>query len=220
MYVEHTGKHRISVPFLAYNDSYHREVEQFQNSWHRRTKEQTQYNISGNIVTVHPFDISILLAMAQVQETMLPPQEEYRVFLLYPNIVGTHVHLLAAKVSAGYLQCLRDPCLPPLCDSLTIAHSSVPISETRHELEYLVRRILASAPTLPPPPGVGQDIIQSNESTRQSAKRRHDDRPQNERGNTQRPTVQQPAVWKRIKLEHLKELGIHSGGPAGSENQA
>lgn len=79
MYVEHAGQHKISIPFLAYNDPYHREVEQFQNSWSPCIKERVQYSSSENNVTVDPFDVSILLAMAQVQEMMLPPQEVYKV---------------------------------------------------------------------------------------------------------------------------------------------
>lgn len=83
MFVEHTGEHTISVPFLAYNDSYHRQVERFQTSWFPCTKEQVYYSTTSdgtktNII-VDPFDVSVLLAMAQVQETMLSPQEMYKV---------------------------------------------------------------------------------------------------------------------------------------------
>lgn len=138
-------------------------------------------------------------------------------FLLYPNDAGTHVHLLAAKISAGYLQCLRDPRLPPLSDSLTITHSDVPISDTRQELEYLVRRILALAPTLPSPAG-WQDFFRSHESMRRSAKRRHADNAQNEHGNIRGPMVQRPMIWKRFKLQHLKELDVRGGAP-GPQNQ-
>lgn len=72
----------------------------------------------------------------------------WKVYLLYPDDTGKYIHLLTAKISAEYLQCLRDLRLS-LDSALIITHSKVVFSKTREEILNLMHGILGAAPTVP-----------------------------------------------------------------------
>lgn len=72
----------------------------------------------------------------------------WKTYLLYPDDTGKYIHLLTAKISAEYLQCLRDPRLS-LDSALIITHSKVVFSKTREEVLNLMHGILGAAPTVP-----------------------------------------------------------------------
>jgi hypothetical protein len=89
-HIEHTDQRSLSVPFLAYNNPDHRRLQKQLHTRSRRLEDQLRWNLAsvsgqGSAEGVDPFDVSVLLAMAQMQERMLPPQSIYKVTCLLPS---------------------------------------------------------------------------------------------------------------------------------------
>lgn len=82
-------------------------------------------------------------------------------YLLYSDDTGKYIHLLTAKISAEYLQCLRDPRLS-LDSALNITHSKVVLSNTREEILDLMHGILGAAPNVPKYMGPRRSLAQSS----------------------------------------------------------
>lgn len=95
MYIEHTGQCNISVPFLAYNDANYRRAQKYRHTRSRRARQQLSYSATSisaeSSVIVEPFDVAVLLAMAQVQQKMLPTEKMYKVrrflYFLSPSLL-------------------------------------------------------------------------------------------------------------------------------------
>lgn len=146
-----------AIPFLAYN--HRRGILLFRNQWRR--SRRTSCPISSEetpLDQVDPYDVAVLLALAQGQRkalskfasdrkgfaSMAEGQSQYTTHVIAISSTSPDIALFTADISASYLDCLEDLSLP-VVNPPVIHCSRIPVTSSADEFLDMMHAILTAA---------------------------------------------------------------------------